>query len=141
MSMYQHIVVAVDGSENAFRAAQEACKIAKFKPDALVEIVYVVDFEKVKNEMLHAGSTEALELMRHQKTVKIEQLYKREQMRYKTTILRGTPGPEIIKYVNANSVDLLVIGSRGLNSLQELVLGSVSHKVMKRVQCPVLMVK
>lgn len=139
--MYQHIVVAVDGSENAFRAAQEACEIAKFQSAAFVEIIYVADFEKVKNEMLHAGSAGALELVRHQKTAKIEQLYKQEQIRYKTTILRGTPGPEIIKYVNANSVDLLVIGSRGLNSLQELVLGSVSHKVMKRVKCPVLMVK
>ncbi|EGR8654283.1 universal stress protein, partial [Listeria monocytogenes] len=33
------------------------------------------------------------------------------------------------------------IGSRGLNSLQEMVLGSVSHKVMKRVNCPALIVK
>ena len=139
--MYQYIVVAVDGSENAFRAAQEACKIAKLHEEALVDIVYVADFEKVKNEILHAGSTGALELMRRQKTVKIEQLCKEEQIHYKVTILRGTPGPEIVKYVNAHSIDLLVIGSRGLNSLQEMVLGSVSHKVMKRVQCPVLMVK
>jgi len=33
------------------------------------------------------------------------------------------------------------VGSRGLNSLQEMVLGSVSHKIAKRVQCPVLIVK
>lgn len=139
--MYQNIVVAVDGSENAFRAAQEACKLAKIHPEAFLEILYVADFEKVKNEVLHAGATGALELMRRQKTVKIEQLCREEKIPYKTTILRGTPGPEIVKYVNAGSVDLLVIGSRGLNSLQEMVLGSVSHKVMKRVQCPVLMVK
>jgi nucleotide-binding universal stress UspA family protein len=37
--------------------------------------------------------------------------------------------------------DLMIIGSRGLNSLQEMVLGSVSYKVIKRVQCPVLIVK
>lgn len=56
-------------------------------------------------------------------------------------ILHGTPGPEIIKYANEQQVDLVVIGSRGLNSLQEMVLGSVSHKVMKRVNCPALIVK
>ena len=37
--------------------------------------------------------------------------------------------------------DLVIIGSRGLNSLQEMVLGSVSHKVVKRVKCPVHIVK
>ena len=46
-----------------------------------------------------------------------------------------------MKFANENNVDLLVIGSRGLNSLQEMVLGSVSHKVIKRVNCPALVVK
>lgn len=64
-----------------------------------------------------------------------------ENVNYKTTVLRGNPGPEIVKYANEQSVDLVVIGSRGLNSLQEMVLGSVSHKVMKRVNCPALVVK
>ncbi|WP_445265744.1 universal stress protein [Solibacillus sp. FSL R5-0449] len=35
----------------------------------------------------------------------------------------------------------VLVGSRGLNLLQEMVLGSVSHKVMKRVHCPALIVK
>lgn len=35
----------------------------------------------------------------------------------------------------------VLVGSRGLNSVQEMVLGSVSHKIAKRVQCPVLIVK
>jgi isocitrate dehydrogenase len=41
----------------------------------------------------------------------------------------------------SNDFDLVVIGSRGLNTLQEMVLGSVSYKVAKRVKCPVLLVK
>ncbi|MGB8270820.1 MAG: universal stress protein, partial [Priestia megaterium] len=40
-----------------------------------------------------------------------------------------------------NNFNLVVIGSRGLNSLQEMVLGSVSHKVAKRVHCPVMIIK
>jgi nucleotide-binding universal stress UspA family protein len=35
----------------------------------------------------------------------------------------------------------VVIGSRGLNSFQEMVLGSVSQKVAKRVNAPVMIVK
>ncbi|WP_337692580.1 universal stress protein [Companilactobacillus halodurans] len=35
----------------------------------------------------------------------------------------------------------MVLGTRGLNSLQEMVLGSVSHKVAKRSEIPVVIVK
>ncbi|MEC0703363.1 universal stress protein, partial [Bacillus spizizenii] len=53
----------------------------------------------------------------------------------------GEPGPTIVSYANENQFDMLIVGSRGLNSLQEMVLGSVSHKVAKRANCPVLIVK
>lgn len=56
-------------------------------------------------------------------------------------MLKGHPSQEIIKYVNEQSINQLVIGSRGLNVFQEMVLGSVSHKVMKHANCPVTIVK
>ena len=53
-------------------------------------------------------------------------------------VLRGEPGPAIVDYANEEEFDLAILGSRGLNRLQEMVLGSVSQKVVKRVNCPVL---
>ena len=140
-TMYNHIVLAADGSENAVRAAKETIKIASLNKQCLVEIVYVADFEKARTEVLHAGSTEVLKLERRKKIQNVELLLKESEISYKVNILHGIPGPEIVKFANDNHVDLLVIGSRGLNSLQEMVLGSVSHKVIKRVQCPALVVK
>ena len=138
-SMYQHILLAVDGSKNALRAAKEAVKIAS--SDSLIEMVYVADFEKAKTDVLHATSSESLLLERKRKVAPIEEVLRAADKQFKLTILHGTPGPEIVKYANENKVDIVVIGSRGLNGLQEMVLGSVSHKVMKRVQCPALIVK
>ena len=66
---------------------------------------------------------------------------KSSHLSYKLKLLHGDPGPAIVDYANKENFDLVVIGSRGLNSLQEMVLGSVSHKVVKRVNCPVLIVK
>ena len=57
------------------------------------------------------------------------------------TLLKGAQGPEIMRYANEKEVDLVIIGSRGLNSLQEMVLGSLSHKAVKRVKCPTTIVK
>ena len=96
---------------------------------------------KSKSDVLHSSSPEALELERRKKNSKVLQFLNGANVNYKTTVLRGTPGPEIVKYANEQKVDLVIIGSRGLNSLQEMVLGSVSHKVMKRVNCPALIVK
>lgn len=139
--MYKHILLAAEGSENAVRAAKEAIKIASNNEEALIDIVYVADYQKVKSEILHTTSNEALHLERRRKIYNVEKLIIDANINYKVTILHGTPGPEIVKYANGNAVDLVVIGSRGLNSLQEMVLGSVSHKVMKRVNCPALIVK
>nr|WP_106782335.1 universal stress protein [Lysinibacillus timonensis] len=139
--MYKHILLAADGSENAFRAAREAAKIALCDKESIIEVVYVVDFDKAKSEVLHSNSSEALDLERRKKIARVEQLLRESNVFYKVKILHGTPGPEIVKYANEQKVDLVIIGSRGLNRLQEMVLGSVSHKVMKRVNCPALIVK
>ncbi|SOC42385.1 universal stress protein [Ureibacillus acetophenoni] len=139
--MYKHILLASDGSENAVRAAKEAVKIASCNEESIIEVVYVVDFDKAKSDVLHSNSSEALEIERRKKNSKVLQYLNDTKIRYKTTILRGNPGPEIVKYANEQKVDLVVIGSRGLNGLQEMMLGSVSHKVMKRVNCPALIVK
>ncbi|WP_332645530.1 universal stress protein [Lysinibacillus sp. 54212] len=139
--MYNHILLAADGSENALRAAREAAKIAKLCSHTVVTVIYVAHFEKSKTEVLYSSSAETLFLERRKKITLVEQVFKDAQIQYKVEILKGIPGPEIVKYANNNGVDLVVIGSRGLNSLQEMVLGSVSHKVMKRVNCPALIVK
>ena len=139
--MYERILVAADGSENSIRAAKEAIKLASVSPNSHVTIVYVTDFEKTKSDVLHANSSESLYVARRQKVAPIEQLLFEANISFTTEILRGAPGPEIVKYANEHPIDLVIIGSRGLNSLQEMVLGSVSHKVMKRVQCPALIVK
>jgi len=139
--MYKYILLAADGSENAVRATKEAIKIASCNEDSLIEVVYVVDFDKSKSEVLHTSSSEALNLLRRKKISKVEQTLKESNVSYKVTFLHGVPGPEIVNYANKQQVELVVIGSRGLNGLQEMVLGSVSHKVMKRVNCPALIVK
>lgn len=139
--MYKRLLLAVDGSENSLRATDEAVKIASLISDCRIEIIYVVDYSKSKNEILHSQGKEELEYTRRKILSPIEEKVKSKNIEYKLEILHGYPGPTIIEYANKEKVDMVVIGSRGLNSLQEMVLGSVSHKVMKRVNCSALIVK
>lgn len=139
--MYNNILLAVDGSENSIRATEEAIKIASLTRDCKIEVVFVVDFSKAKNEVIHVHGKEELELSRKKKLLPIEEKLKVNNLSYKIKILHGEPGPTIVDYANKEKFELVIVGSRGLNSLQEMVLGSVSHKIAKRVQCPVLIVK
>lgn len=135
------IAVAIDGSENALRAAKHAITLAQHLPEAQLEFIYVADYNKAKDERLLAQSEESLLLKRKKKIDPVLELAQNAGVQAKSTMLKGEPSQEIIKYVNAKAIDQLVIGSRGLNAFQEMVLGSVSHKVMKHVDCPVTVVK
>lgn len=139
--MYKTILLAVDGSEHSLRATKEAARLASLINECTIEIVYVVDFSKAKDQVLHSRSKEELEKARRKMLAPIEEHIKSGNVSYRVRFLRGDPGPVIVDYANKEKFDLVVIGSRGLNSLQEMVLGSVSHKVVKRVKCPVLIVK
>lgn len=131
--MYNRIVLAVDGSENSLRAAKESVKLASLSQGCHIDMISVVDFSKSKSEILHTQGKEELECKRRQKLASIEEILKQGKTEYTLKFLHGEPGPTIIDYVNKDKVDIVIIGSRGLNSLQEMVLGSVSHKVVKRL--------
>ena len=139
--MYKKVLLAVDGSDNSMRAAEEALKVASMAKDCQVTIVLVAEFSKAKKEVIHAKGKEELELSRRKLLLPITEKLDDKSISYNVEILHGEPGPTIVKYANTSNFDLLVIGSRGLNVLQEMVLGSVSHKVMKRADCPVMVVK
>jgi len=139
--MYNHIMLAVDGSEHSLRATQHGIYLASMQPQCTIEVVFVADFDKAKSEVLHAGFGEQLQVTRRKRLEPIEDLLKQHSLAYKVHILHGEPAPTVVQFANQHEVDLVIIGSRGLNALQEMVLGSVSHKVVKRANCPVLVVK
>ena len=135
------VAVAVDGSDNALRAVKHAILLAQYLPGARLEVIHVADYNKAKDENILAQNPETLALYRDQKLIPIRELAKSIEVEIKITALKGNPSEEIIKYVKEQSIDQLVIGSRGLNVFQKVILGSVSQKVVKSAPCPVTVVK
>lgn len=138
--MLKKILLATDGSNHSLRSANYAKGLAE-KFEGTVEVVYVVDGQKSKEDILHSDSKIQIEQKRKEKIRPVLDLLEQSGMAYQLHILHGDAGPVIVEFANQYDVDCVVIGSRGLNSLQEMVLGSVSHKVAKRADCPVLIVK
>ncbi|MBS8266523.1 universal stress protein [Mesobacillus boroniphilus] len=139
--MYQKILLAADGSEHSIRAADHAIIIAKCQGDAKMEIVYAVDGDSSKSDVLSNWNSADINDKRKERLKDIERKARESGVKFEIKILHGEPGPTVVNYTNKNNFDLVVIGSRGLNGLQELMLGSVSHKVAKRANCPVMIVK
>ncbi|WP_100406057.1 universal stress protein [Bacillus solitudinis] len=138
--MFNGVLVAADGSSHSLRAAEKAIEIVSKKTRS-VDIVYVISGTASKEDVLHNRSKYEIKESRRIKLKVIEEKFFANKINYSVHVLRGDPGPEIVEFANKGSYDCLIVGSRGLNQLQTMVLGSVSHKVAKHVECPVLIVK
>ena len=51
------------------------------------------------------------------------------------------PAEEIVKYAQAEGVDLIVMGTHGRPGLAHLLMGSVAEKVVRTAPCPVLTIR
>jgi nucleotide-binding universal stress UspA family protein len=139
--MFKRILLASDGSDHSVRAAKKAAELAKLNPDSEITVVYVIDGQTSKEDVLHNPDRSVVEEKRKMRLQPVTSLLNSENLNFKLEKLLGEPGPAIVDFANKNEFDVVVVGSRGLNGLQEMVLGSVSHKVAKRVKAPVMIVK
>lgn len=137
--MYKHILVAVDGSENSLRAIEQVAEIVGDSSDIQVDLASVIAID-VYSDMVYDPIEAHGDAQRELIQPALDILGK-TGVKANVVLLHGRPADEIIRYAEKEAVDLLVIGSRGLNALQEFAIGSVSHKVIKHSKCPVLVVK
>jgi len=140
-NLYSKILLASDGSEHAFRAAKAALKLVT-KDVSTITLLYIIDPNKLsKTPNIKKFDEDFIKQKREEKLQKTEELFFQSGVNYQVKVCEGEPEAQIIKYVNHHEHDVLIMGSRGLNAFQEMVMGSVSHKVMKLAKCPVMVVK
>lgn len=137
--MYDHIVVAVDGSECSMHAAEYARGLAMLKTDVEVDLVYVVSAEQ-ELDALHSPRI-FHEIQSGSIAYPAMKLFEKTEAEVKGIRLYGRPADELVKYAYDNSVDLIVMGTRGIRGFKKLRLGSVSERVLKLAHCPVMVVK
>jgi nucleotide-binding universal stress UspA family protein len=98
-------------------------------------MVYV-ESQKLLNDLLanyRAESAKVLERCR--------QMAERSGVKLETVTAEGDAASNITGYADKEGFDLITIGSRGLGRFKEMVLGSVSNKVLHHTKCSVLIVK
>ncbi len=71
----------------------------------------------------------------------IEEEPKQSGFDVETRVKIGIPLREILDAEKAEDISVIVIGSHGKSNLEEIFLGSVSEKVIRRCKKPVLVIK
>lgn len=138
--MFSKLLLATDGSEHSIRSAAYAVELAQ-KFDAKVDVVYVIDEKKSKSDVLHHVDKYDLKIERQEKIKPVLALLDNASITYEVHFTHGEPAPSIIDFAEKNESDCVIVGSRGRNKVQTMILGSVSHKVAKHAACPVLIIK
>lgn len=135
-ALLARIVVAVDGSDSAGKAARIATNMARALGSEMI-ILTVVDGR--------AYDKNPTSSMKRPKAMVEEHVASARKLGARAKGETVKPGEstveQIINYVTENKADLLVVGTRGLGGFKRMLLGSVSSGVIAHASCSVLVVR
>lgn len=139
--MFKNILLAVDGSTHAERAAQMAAELARCTQATLrVVVAYDPVPDYLGEPNLQAAISARINAAESILQKALEIIGDIDPPPH-TSILEGPPAEAILNVAETRQVDLIVMGSRGLGRLTGLLLGSQSQKVVSHAKCPVLIVR
>ncbi|MGB3464051.1 MAG: universal stress protein, partial [Cyclobacteriaceae bacterium] len=72
---------------------------------------------------------------------KIKEAHSGDGVVIHTEIKSGDPYREISAFVSANDIDLVISGDKGHSEFEDLFIGSLSDKLVRMMDCPVITVK
>lgn len=142
MKKLTRILVPVDASDGSKRAVQLAAGLAA-ATGAMLDILHVSYFDAdtdAKESWLPdaiAGSAG----LEEQKALEQARGYVPDSVSAEYHRRTGSPAEEILQFAKVRSVDLIVVGCRGLGFVEGVLLGSVSQMIVERAAVPVLVAR
>jgi len=148
------ILVPVDGSDGANESAAYAAGLAEalnvplrllfaFPRDPVD--MFGMPTEAPQRDELEYFSPDAFARLRDRSARQAfdaaRQAIGQSQNSVEETILAGSPAEAIVEHAGQTTDPMIVIGSRGLSGFKEMLLGSVSQRVLHRAGCPVTVVR
>ena len=141
--MFTNILVPVDGSDNSYRALDAAFLFSE-KLGSNITVIHVMEqvpithigSEKQINEFLEAYKKENQEILS-----KCSEIAAQKGLTINTYLLEGNPASAILDFSKKEKFDLLIMGRRGLGKFKELILGSISNKIVHHSQSAVLLIR
>lgn len=138
---FDSLLVPTDGSDSAEAALDHAIDLA-LATDAAVHIINVVDIGVVTGEFNAGRVMEALEEAGERALeVAINRAKDAGVSTVEATVLSGTPHRAVCDYADERDVDGIVMGTHGRTGLGRFILGSVTERVVRHSDVPVIATK
>ena len=143
--MFKKILYPTDFSDVSKKALDYIRQLKEAGTEEVI-VLHVID-ERGTDAMARYASGSYTELIARieqearEEEKNIERTLKESGVKVKVRIQTGIPLTEILKVEEEEGVSAIVIGSHGKTNLQEMLLGSVSEKVIRKSKGPVLVIK
>lgn len=141
MSVYNRILVTLDGSLLAERALEPAMLIAQATGAELTLLRVITPIELWAPFVeIEPAFEVAQERHERETSVYLEEVRDRllegdEALNIRTVVLRGPVAETITDYALENGADLIVISSHGRSGISRWIYGSVAEKVLRGARC------
>lgn len=139
--MYDTILVGTDGSESAHRAVEHALERAE-QNDATLHALFSVDTARYAEPALSSGElvTDEVEDWGQERLAEIVDRGTARGVEVVTRCCHGRPHEELIDYAEEIDADVTILGYQGQNHVKTAQVGSVTDRVVRTSDRPVLVV-
>ena len=142
--MFSKLLVSIDGPENSFRALEQAIFLATKIQEAQITVLYIIEAlpslyiysPKIMEKLCVDYKSESLKIVE-----RCKEMANKSGVNINTVLLEGDPASKIIGYSDREKFDLIIIGSRGMGKFKEMIIGSVSNKVLHHAKSSVMLVR
>ncbi|MDO8689398.1 MAG: universal stress protein [Dehalococcoidia bacterium] len=144
------ILVATDGSEYARKAAEYAGQLASKIPDAEITILSVLDIGLISQAAVSPSGmpvtipvalSEDMERALNSVLQDARDKLAPTGRPVTTRLEEGRPAQVICDIAEKERFDMIVMGSSGQGRIADILLGSVSDKVVHKAKTPVVIVR
>lgn len=140
------LLVATDGSRHALHAVEYAVGFVRRLRSATntITLISVHDDIGLRSAKAFVGSAKVADYLRElsEKELKpARRVLDTTGVKHNIVIRTGHVAREIVACANAGKYDMIVMGAKGRSAIADLLLGSVSQRVLATAKQPVVLVK
>jgi nucleotide-binding universal stress UspA family protein len=144
----KNILVPIDFSNNSLNAIILAKQLAR-KTEGSVTILHVVEIpsrsyssmgEILEDDMENIYTMHFIDVIR-KRLNDLKDDHESPAFKLKVILKIGDPYDEIMKLYEAENIEMIFMGAKGVSEREGLYLGSLCEKILRTISCPVISVK
>lgn len=138
---HKQVLVAIDGSQHSDKVVDQAIHYVKLLDAGVILIHCHRRFPAIIGEPHRSEATAAIIADAEKLIAPFAKRFEEHHIQCEVRLIEEPAASSICEVARIQHCDLIIMGSRGLTSLEGLFVGSVTTRVLHTTPCSVLVVK